>query len=81
MYGLIKRAYNQFMRLGIDIIFRMKTIETKKKPMMCELWLHIIQYYKKECCCYRVTKKGLIPYLHQMKSSKEVASVNEDNLV
>jgi len=30
MYGLIKRAYNQFMRLGIDIIFRMKTIGTNK---------------------------------------------------
>lgn len=30
MYELIKRAYNQFMRLGIDIIFRMKTIGTNK---------------------------------------------------
>jgi len=28
IYGLIKRAYSQFMRLGIDIIFRMKTIGT-----------------------------------------------------
>ena len=49
------------MRLWIDIIFRIKTIGTKKKPMMCEIWLHIIQNYKKECCCYIVTKKGLIP--------------------
>jgi len=48
------------MGLGIDIIFRMKTIGTKKEPMMCELWLHIIQNYKKECYCCRVTKKGLI---------------------
>jgi hypothetical protein len=30
MYGLIKRAYNQFMRGGIDITFRMKTIGTDK---------------------------------------------------
>jgi len=30
MYGLIKRAYNQFMSLGIDIIFWIKTIEINK---------------------------------------------------
>jgi len=31
MYGLVKRAYNQFMRLGIDITFRMKTIRINKE--------------------------------------------------
>jgi hypothetical protein len=30
MYGLIKKAYNQFRRLGIDIIFMIKIIGTNK---------------------------------------------------
>jgi len=40
MYGLIKRAYNEFMRLGINIIFRMKTIGTN------DVWV-MITYYPK----------------------------------
>jgi len=30
MYGLVKRAYNQFTRLGIDVIFKMNTIGINK---------------------------------------------------
>jgi len=44
MYGLIKRAYNQFMKLGIDIIFKMKTIGTNKG--INDVWI-MITYYPK----------------------------------
>jgi len=36
---------------------------------------------KKSVVVIELPKKDWYPYLHQMKSSKEVASVSEDNLV
>ena len=68
------------MRLGIDIIFRMKTIGTNKGTN--DVWIYILsKIIKKSVVVIELPKNDWYSYLHQMKSIKEVASVSEDNLV